>query len=53
MLDPDEVIAHARTKVAGYKAPRAICLVEEVVRSPAGKPDYKWARAQAQDRHTD
>jgi acyl-CoA synthetase (AMP-forming)/AMP-acid ligase II len=44
---PDDVVAHCRTKVAGYKVPRAIFLVDELVRSPSGKPDYPWARKKA------
>ena len=35
---------HARGAVAGYKVPREVHLVDEIVRSPAGKPDYRWAR---------
>ena len=38
--------AYVRTKIAGYKIPRELLLVDEVVRTPAGKPDYRWARAQ-------
>jgi acyl-CoA synthetase (AMP-forming)/AMP-acid ligase II len=34
---------HCRAHVAGYKIPRKLVLVDEVVRSPAGKPDYRWA----------
>jgi 3-oxocholest-4-en-26-oate---CoA ligase len=30
--------------LAGYKVPRALVVVDEVVRSPAGKADYRWAR---------
>jgi acyl-CoA synthetase (AMP-forming)/AMP-acid ligase II len=40
----DELMAHCRTYVAGYKLPRAVCVVERVERNPAGKPDYEWAR---------
>ena len=36
--------AHARQSLAGYKVPRALVLVEAVERTPAGKPDYKWAK---------
>jgi acyl-CoA synthetase (AMP-forming)/AMP-acid ligase II len=36
--------AFARTKVAGYKTPRAFHFVGEVVRHPSGKPDYRWAK---------
>ena len=46
-LDPDEVVAHCRTKVAGYKAPRQIYVLDELVRSPSGKADYPWARKTA------
>jgi fatty-acyl-CoA synthase len=38
---------HCRTTLAGYKVPKTFCWVERVVRSPAGKPDYAWARAVA------
>ena len=41
----DELVAHCRTKVAGYKVPRDLWLVAEVRRSPSGKPDYPWAQA--------
>jgi acyl-CoA synthetase (AMP-forming)/AMP-acid ligase II len=34
---------HCRSSIAGYKAPREVHLVEEIVRTPAGKPDYRWA----------
>jgi 3-oxocholest-4-en-26-oate---CoA ligase len=34
---------HCRGHLAGYKLPRALYLVEEVVRSPSGKADYRWA----------
>jgi acyl-CoA synthetase (AMP-forming)/AMP-acid ligase II len=35
---------HARTKIAGYKVPRQLTIVETIVRSPSGKPDYRWAK---------
>jgi acyl-CoA synthetase (AMP-forming)/AMP-acid ligase II len=37
------VDAHCRTKVAGYKVPREVHLVEVMLRHPSGKPDYRWA----------
>ena len=37
---------HCRQTLAGYKVPKAFCWVERVHRSPAGKADYAWARAQ-------
>jgi acyl-CoA synthetase (AMP-forming)/AMP-acid ligase II len=48
--EPDDVIAHARTKVAGYKAPRQVWFVDDLVRSPNGKLDYPWARKEAASR---
>jgi hypothetical protein len=30
--------------LAGYKQPKHLVLVDQVVRSPAGKADYRWAR---------
>ena len=35
---------HAREHIAGYKVPREVHLVDEVVRSPSGKADYRWAK---------
>jgi 3-oxocholest-4-en-26-oate---CoA ligase len=43
----DELDEHARTHIAGYKAPRDVVYVDEVVRSPSGKPDYRWAKMTA------
>jgi fatty-acyl-CoA synthase len=43
----DELRDHCRTVIAGYKAPRAVHLVDEIERTPAGKPDYRAARARA------
>ena len=39
----DDLQAHARRELAGYKIPRVIHLVERVERQPSGKPDYRWA----------
>lgn len=41
----EELVSHARTKVSGYKVPRQLHLVDEVVRQPSGKADYRWAKA--------
>jgi fatty-acyl-CoA synthase len=43
----DELRAHCRDRLAGYKLPRRLQLVEQIPRSPAGKADYAWARAVA------
>jgi acyl-CoA synthetase (AMP-forming)/AMP-acid ligase II len=39
-----ELDAHCRTKVSGYKVPRELHLVDQIVRSPSGKADYRWAK---------
>jgi len=43
----DELQSHARASLAGYKVPRELVVVDAIVRSPSGKPDYRWARAAA------
>ena len=43
-LDLEGIQAHCRTKLAGYKIPRQIHLVDHIERSPSGKPDYRWAK---------
>ncbi|MEY4339801.1 MAG: hypothetical protein RLZ14_1651, partial [Actinomycetota bacterium] len=48
-LTLDNVQAHCRTLVAGYKVPRQLTLVDQMVRSPAGKSDYRWAKKVAVD----
>ncbi|CAN5656259.1 acyl-CoA synthetase [soil metagenome] len=46
-LGLDELAEHCRGRLAAFKAPRQLVVVGEVRRSPSGKPDYRWARAQA------
>ncbi len=41
--DLESVQQHCRTKIAGYKVPRELHLVEQMQRSPSGKADYPWA----------
>lgn len=43
----EDLDAHCRTKVAGYKVPRFVRFVEQVMRQPSGKPDYRWAATRA------
>jgi acyl-CoA synthetase (AMP-forming)/AMP-acid ligase II len=43
----EELAEHCRAHLAGYKLPRAVVPVETVVRSPAGKADYRWGRSTA------
>jgi acyl-CoA synthetase (AMP-forming)/AMP-acid ligase II len=44
-LDHADLAEFASRHLARYKLPRTIVLVDEMVRSPSGKPDYRWARA--------
>jgi acyl-CoA synthetase (AMP-forming)/AMP-acid ligase II len=43
----DDLKAFLRARLAGYKVPRALVLVEKVERQPSAKPDYRWARERA------
>jgi acyl-CoA synthetase (AMP-forming)/AMP-acid ligase II len=43
----DALQQHSRAHLAGYKTPRDIVLVDAIERSPAGKPDYRWAKETA------
>ncbi len=43
-LDQAEVASFAAQHLARYKLPKTIVLVDEMVRSPSGKPDYRWAK---------
>ncbi len=38
---------HCRKTIAGYKVPRHLLQVDTVIRSPSGKPDYRWAKTTA------
>jgi 3-oxocholest-4-en-26-oate---CoA ligase len=46
-LTLDLLEAHCRTRIAGYKVPRQLKVVDEIARHPSGKPDYRWAAAVA------
>jgi fatty-acyl-CoA synthase len=43
-LDGDAVRDAVRIRLAGYKVPRHVVFVPEIVRSPSGKARYDWAR---------
>ena len=46
----DEIlIDEARKHIASYKLPKAIIRTPAILRSPAGKADYRWATAAAMD----
>jgi acyl-CoA synthetase (AMP-forming)/AMP-acid ligase II len=40
----EDIQAHCRTHLAGYKIPRQLVITETIRRSPSGKADYRWAR---------
>jgi acyl-CoA synthetase (AMP-forming)/AMP-acid ligase II len=43
-LAPDELVQWVRARLAGYKVPRRVVVVEAVPRAPNGKADYAAAR---------
>jgi acyl-CoA synthetase (AMP-forming)/AMP-acid ligase II len=43
----DDLRSVAAEHVARYKLPKAVVRVPTVLRSPSGKPDYRWAAEQA------
>jgi len=43
----DALSAHCRASLAGYKVPKHLVVVDEVERTPAGKPNYRWAKERA------
>jgi fatty-acyl-CoA synthase len=40
---PNDVMTLCKEKLAAYKAPKHVVVVERILRSPAGKADYRWA----------
>jgi 3-oxocholest-4-en-26-oate---CoA ligase len=44
-----DVIAHVKTQLAGFKAPKRVVFVSQVPRAPNGKADYKTAKQYALD----
>jgi acyl-CoA synthetase (AMP-forming)/AMP-acid ligase II len=46
-LDEADLIAHVKGKLASYKAPKRVIVVDSLGRSPAGKLDYPGLRQKA------
>lgn len=44
----EELLEAISSTLARYKLPKAFLFRDTIVRSPAGKADYRWARAQAE-----
>ena len=47
--DAEALNAEAQRHIARYKLPKAVVFVDHIVRSPAGKADYRWAKQIAAD----
>jgi fatty-acyl-CoA synthase len=45
----DGIVAHAGQSIARYKLPKDVLFLDHIQRSPAGKADYRWAKAQVTD----
>lgn len=45
--DLNDALSFCRTKIAGHKVPKKLWVVADLNRQPSGKPDYRWAQAQA------
>jgi fatty-acyl-CoA synthase len=46
-VDAESLLEEASRHIARYKLPKDVRFVDEIVRSPSGKADYRWAREQA------
>jgi acyl-CoA synthetase (AMP-forming)/AMP-acid ligase II len=45
-VDAESIIAEAARRIARYKLPKDVVFCDRVQRSPSGKADYRWAKAQ-------
>jgi acyl-CoA synthetase (AMP-forming)/AMP-acid ligase II len=46
-IDESDVINHVKQKLAAYKAPKRVVVIDTIGRAPNGKVDYKALRSQA------
>jgi acyl-coenzyme A synthetase/AMP-(fatty) acid ligase len=44
---PAELLEECARHIARFKVPKEIIFAEQIVRSPSGKADYRWARSRA------
>jgi acyl-CoA synthetase (AMP-forming)/AMP-acid ligase II len=51
-ISADDLVAHTKEHLAGYKAPRAVLSVDTIGRAPNAKVDYKRWKAYAADQAT-
>lgn len=49
LYDLEHQLRHtAKQHIAGYKVPKVFLFVDQIVRAPSGKPDYRWAKSTAE-----
>ena len=48
-VSDDELVEVCQRSIARYKIPKAFIRAPKVMRSPAGKADYRWAKSVAED----
>ena len=48
-LEEADLINFTREHLAGYKLPKQVLFVDEVMRAPNGKANYKWAKQRADE----
>jgi fatty-acyl-CoA synthase len=46
----DELRSAAEPHIARYKLPRVVLFVDQLLRSPSGKADYRWAKQKAEEK---
>jgi fatty-acyl-CoA synthase len=46
-IEEQDLISFTREHLAGFKLPKQVLFVEEVMRAPNGKANYKWAKERA------
>ena len=51
-IEEGELIDFTREQLSGYKLPKQILFVKEVMRAPNGKANYKWAKEEAESKLT-
>ena len=49
IVEEADLISFTREHLAGYKLPKQVLFVDEVMRAPNGKANYKWAKQRADE----
>ena len=52
-LTVEDIVTHARRKLAGYKVPKSVVVLDELPRLGSGKPDRRALAASAVERRSD